>query len=487
MQRIYKTGQSRKLILGITLFLVLSARGFGQQEPGGKAPWGREQLLAAALQENSAYLLALSRSRESQALLSTAKAARLPAIRFSSNLSYLTNPPSLTINKGSLYPGANIPIPIPGSPAPLQFPFPAFPDRDLSFNLSQNTHYEFGLSLEQPVFTWGRIHNSIKAADMGSRAAALQTEQERRNIKTALDSHLFTLAYLNQMRELLGEQRRSVERLITLSEESYANGFLLRADLLSVRLLSAEVQLGDYGISETWDNSLLAIKTITGVPDLTAATLILPAEASLNREVLGLSRADKDRLFSQILRANLGLKLLSLQTQARERTAAAARGQYYGKPELGLFLQLGYAGPDFPFVQEGWKENNKLNFTASLGIRGLLFDGGGIHQTIRQKEEALTQAQLEEEKGRRDMEEHLEKMLHQIEVSRYRQEYLALKIEAAAAQKDKAESAWKSGYGEEREYLTQELSWYQDRIALLQEKLAALLRALQLENLLNTP
>jgi outer membrane protein TolC len=475
----------------LPLLLLVSAKIFGQTLPDREL-WDRDQLVSAALRGNSGYLLAASRGREAQALLSTAKAARWPTARFSSNLSYLTNPQSFTIKSGSLYPGANIPIPIdtspitePGSP-PLvtQFPFPALPAQDLTFKLSQNTHYEFGLSLEQPVFTWGRIHNSVKAADLGYQASAMQLEQEKRNIETALDSHLFTLSHLAEIRLLLAEQRRSAERLIAISEESYANGFLLRADLLAARLLSAEVRMGDYGIAETWDNSFLAIKTITGIADLSPPQLMLPAGDALSRESLGYSRSDKEKLFSQINAGYLGLRMLSLQTQVREKTVAAAKGQSYGKPELGLFLQLVYSGAAFPFIESDWQTKDSFNFTATLGIRSLLFDGGGMHQSIRQKEENLTQARLEEAQGRRNLEEYLEKTLHQLEVSRYRQEYLALRIEAAQAQKDQAETAWKSGYGEERDYLTQELSWYQDRIALLQEKLAALLAALQLENIL---
>ncbi|MDR1239605.1 MAG: TolC family protein [Treponema sp.] len=443
--------------------------------------WNRESLLAAALRENSAYLLAASRSRESLALLSEAKAARLPTLRFGSNLSYLSNPPSLTVKAGSLYPGANIPLPIP--PLYPSFPFPALPGEDITFNLSENSNYEFSLSLEQPVFTWGRIHNSVKAAELGGQAAALQVEQERRNIVTALDSRLYTLVFAAEIRELLAEQRRCAERLIDLSEESYANGFLLRADLLAARLLAAETGMADDAITEIQDNSLLAVKILSGLEDLKSPDLQLPPSGE-GRESLAYVRQDKERLFSRLLAENLGLKLLALHTQVREKTLAAARGQYYGKPELGLFLQLNYGGSHFPFFQSGWKEEDKLNFTATLGIRGLIFDGGAVHQGIRQKEEALTQARLEEEKGRRGLEEYLEKTLRQLEVSRRRQEYLELKVEAAGAKKDQAESSWKSGYGEEREYLIQELSWRQEQIALLQEKLAALLISLQLENTL---
>jgi outer membrane protein TolC len=472
--------------------LALSVRLFGQDAPDAETAWDRERLLAAALRENNDYLLAASRSRESRARLSEARAVRLPVIRFGSNLSYLTNPPSLTVKAGSLYSGADIPLYIPpyqppGPPA-TTLPFPALPEDDVTFNLSEHTNYEFSLTLEQPVFTWGRIHNSVKAAELGSRAAALQQEQERRNVVTALDSHLYTLAFASEIRGLLAEQRRAAERLIGLSEESYANGFLLRADLLSARLLAAEAELGEYSITEIWDNSFLAIKTITGMQELEPSQIQFPpmplSGENPDRESLGFSRNDKDRLFSQITAENRGLKLLSLQTQANERTVAAAKGQYYGKPELGLFLQLVYSGPTFPFIQKGWRDDNNLNFTTTLGIRSLLFDGGGIHQTIRQKQEALVRARLEEEKGRRDLAEYLEKALGQLEVSRYRQEYLALKIETANAQKDQAETAWKSGYGEEREYLTRELSWYRDRISLVQEKLTALLTALQLESVL---
>lgn len=468
----------------LPLFLASVLRLSGQEAPEGEL-WDRERLLAAALRENSAYLLTESRSRESRALLSEAKAARLPVLRFGSSLSYLSSPPSLTVKAGSLYPGASIPLPIP--PAYPSLPFPSLPDGDLTFNLSEHSNYEFGLSLEQPLFTWGRIHNSIKAAELGAQAAALQAEQEKRNITAALDSQLYTLAVAAEIRELLAEQRRAAKRLIGLSEESFTNGFLLKADLLSARLLAAETEMADYSIAEIQDNSFLAVKTLSGLETLKPEEIRRPAPPAgeePGRESLGYSQTDRDRLFSRILAENLSLKLLSLQSRAREKTAAAAKGQYYGKPELGLFLQLAYSGPNFPLFQSGWKEEDKLNFTATLGIRSLLFDGGAVHQSIRQKEEALIQARLEEEQGRRNLGEYLEKTLRRLELSRHRQEYLKLKIEAAGAKKDQAENSWKSGYGEEREYLIQELSWRQEQIALLEEQLAALLTALQLETAL---
>jgi outer membrane protein TolC len=471
MSRIVKKNgnhkSAKKIYLIALLFLGIYEQSHGQE-------WDRERLLSQALERNNTYLLAASRSREARSVLSSARASRFPVLRFNGSLSYMTNPPGVTVPRASLYPGDPVAVPGMGS-----IPFPSLPDKDITMSLSENTRYEFGLSLEQPLFTWGRISNSIKAADLGSRASALQTEQERRNIRTALDIHLHTLAYLSRIRAILEEQRRSADRLIVISEESFANGFLLRADLLESKLLTAEVKLGDYGIQETWDNAFLALKTLTGLHDLDPGSIRLSAGPAQEKQRY--SPADKERLFALITARNLGLKMLSLQTQGAERLLAASRGEIYGKPNLGLFFQLGYNGPTFPFIQSGWQEDNALNFTASLGIRSIIFDRG-IYQTVRQKNEHLAQARLEEGKGRQDLEEYLEQTLRRLELSQYRQEYLALKIEAGAAQKDQAEAAWKSGYGQEREFLAKELSWYQDRISLLREELAAQAAVLQLES-----
>ncbi|MFP3090509.1 TolC family protein [Treponema sp. TIM-1] len=462
--------------------LVFSHPLWGQTASAQDEVWDRDRLVSAAMTGNSGYLLSESRGREARSVLSAAKAARLPVIRFGSNLSYILNPPELTIKAGSFFPGGSIPVVTNVPPMTTNMPFPALPQEDTTLRLSESTQYEFSLSLEQPVFTWGRIHNSVKAADLGSRAAVLEMEQEKRNIRTTLDGHLYTLSFLTEIRGLRAEQRRCAERLSAISEESYTEGFLLQGDLLSIRLLSSELALGDYQIMEAWESSFQAIKTLTGLSGLTPSQIKPPFREGLVRDSLAFSREDTGGLLAKARAENVGLKLLALRTQAADRLLAASKGQYYGKPELGLFLQVTYAGPNFPFIQRGWKTANNLSLTTTVGIRSLLFDGGNVHHTIRQKEETLVQARLAEEQSRRELEAYLEKALLSLEVSAHRREYLSLKIEASQVQRDTAEAAWKSGYGEERDYLTQEISWREDRISLLQEELNALITALQLEN-----
>jgi len=382
---------------------------------------------------------------------------------------------------GSLFPGGNFPLTV-NVPMPitLDIPMPPLPSEDHIVRFSENARYEFGLTLEQPVFTWGRINNSIQAASLGSQAALLQQEQERRNVITLLDSHLYSLAYLSEIQTLLIEQRQRAQRLIDLSEESHASGFLLRTDVLSARLLLSEIALGELTIAENMATSLLAIQSLTGLSDLTMASLVLPdREGNLtNRQSLFYNRSDKDRLLSGLFEKNLSLKMLDIQTRAFDRQLAAQKGRSYGKPELGLFFQLTYGGSAFPFV------DNSMNMTAALGIRSLLIDGGSMRHGIRQKEENLIQFKLEEEKGRRDLIEFLERSLIQLEISNQRLTYISLKAETDYIKMEQAGYAWHAGYGEERDVLTHELHWYNNRINLLQEELNALLLALRLENVL---
>jgi outer membrane protein TolC len=459
----------RRIGAAFLVFLIgYSAQG---QEIASKK-WNRETLIRSAMVFNSAYLASQSRRREAQAALAEARAARLPALRAASDLSYLTNPPGLTVKAGSLFPGLS--------------PIPALPGEDLTFTLSEKNHYRFGLTLEQPLFTWGRIQHSIEAADLGRQAGIIGEVLEERRLRTAVDSYLAALAVLEEIRTLLSEQERKAERLIFLSEESYASGFILNIDMLETRLLAAEVSLAGYECREQSARNLLALQNLTGIADLAFGDIELPPylAATGQDSRRGYGGEDRTSLLSALRRENDSLKLLELQALAREKLLAAARGRSLGKPELGLFAELAYSGPRFPFIQSGWHTENQTNLTVTLGVRALLFDGGAMKNGIQQKEEEAVQARLDAEHGRRDLEEFLENTLNEFDVSRRRQEYLGLKVEAESARMEQAESAWKAGYSEERIFLTHELAWYTNRIELFKEELSALLLTLRLENIL---
>jgi outer membrane protein TolC len=459
----------KRRVTAVFLFFFAAYFASSQELPVRK--WNRESLIRSALGFNSAYLASQSRSREALAVLEAARAARLPTLRAVSDLSYLTNPPGLKVKAGSLFPGLT--------------PVPPMPGEDLNFALSERNHYKFGLTLEQPLFTWGRIQYSIEAADLGHQAGVVGQVLEERNLHTAVDTYLATLAVLEEIRTLLSEQELKAQRLIVLSEESYASGFILNTDLLESRILAAEVSLAVYESQEQSARTLLALRNLTGIAGLALEDIELPGLAgAAGRAGRSYTGEDRASLLSVLMKDNDALKLLELNAQAREKLLAAARGQSPGRPELGLFAELSYSGSRFPFVQSGWETENQTNLTVTLGVRALLFDGGAMTQGIRQKEEAALQARLDAERGRRDLEEYLENTLNGLDVSRRRQEYLSLKVEAEQARMEQAEKAWKAGYGEERVVLTHELTWYTNRIELFKEELSALLLTLRLENIL---
>jgi outer membrane protein TolC len=298
------------------------------------------------------------------------------------------------------------------------------------------------------------------------------------------------------MQEILGLQQERAERLLTLSQENYASGFLLQADLLSSRLLTAEVRLNLQSLRENQNKALLSLRTITGVSDLRVEDLILPVENEGEGEEEGSAAyrlADgnippnergelhTDRLLTQAAESNFDLRLLALNHQAAQHRLNIERSRYYFKPDLGLYLRLSYRDPDLPFMPSSWPHDNVINFSATLGIRSLLFDGGTQSARIRREEENLVQAQIALDQGLSDLGEYIERTLLELEFSGLRQDYLRLQIEEARGQLTQAENAQAAGYGEEHASLLRELTLNTRRLALLQEQLSARILRIQLE------
>jgi len=424
----------------------------------------RQALLEAALSDNPLYLQTLSRSRQASQTLKTARAAALPDIGFSARAAWLSTPQSYTIQAGDFY---NVP--------PM-----VLPAEDYTVQLGQNRDYEFSLTLEQPLFTWGRIRNSILAAEAGEEAAGVGREKQKAEIITRLDILLCTLSRLEEMKALLSEQAGTARRLKDLSEESYRNGFLLESDLMSVRLLIRESELARYRAEEQSRQALLSLRTLTGREDLVLEELdlsVLPVPEEYSPE-------DQEALEIRALAGSFDLRLLELRTRGAARQLEAARGGSPGKPEVGLYLQMAYSGSAFPLIQEDWLSTDTGSIVAALGISTTLYDGGTISGGIGQLEEELTWAELDRQRGSNALKEYIRSSLSRIELSRRNLEYMDLQIQADAAVRKQKEDAWKAGYGEEREVLAREMTWYAHRTGRIQELLNQEILRFQVSNAL---
>jgi outer membrane protein TolC len=426
--------------------------------------------LAAALSSAPSRLSAESRALQAGALVKEARAARLPVLRFATDLTALAREESLTLEAGSF---GSFTLPIP------PYPTITLPQEDYKVTLMDTFRLDFKLTLEQPLWTWGRISESIRAAETGALAAELEVLKEESRIAARLDISLESLAFFEKMQEILNAQGEAAERLSVLSQESYESGFLLRSELYASRVAAAEVRLGLQSLEENRSRALLSLRTLTGLANLEAGDLILPSPSPEAPD------GDPEALINQAALGNFDLRLLGLNREAARYQLGAERSRSYFKPDLGLYLQLNYRNPDLRFLSESLPHDNFLNLSATLGIRSLLFDGGAQSARIKREEENLAQASLSLEAALADLGEYIRGTLLELELSELRQDYIRLQIEEAKSRHEQAQNEAAAGYGEERESLIQELTWHLRRLSLLQEQLTARIRRIELAAIVN--
>ena len=82
------------------------------------------------------------------------------------------------------------------------------------FDGMENTLYNFELTLTQPLFTWGKIANSIKLYKQISAIKQNQIAQQTAQLETELKTRLISLYYLNMIMKILDEEGSYAERMV---------------------------------------------------------------------------------------------------------------------------------------------------------------------------------------------------------------------------------------------------------------------------------
>ena len=156
--------------------------------PDGRAVVLTREALVKSAMENNPELLQLGVEKEQTRIdLKSAKARRFPDIGAEIRLSHLANPMepiSVTAGEYGSYE-------IPGEGEVL------IPPEDLEvFEGMEPMLYEFILTLEQPIFTWGKIRNSIELYKKALGANELNIELKRQEITTSITVYLYSLYFL---------------------------------------------------------------------------------------------------------------------------------------------------------------------------------------------------------------------------------------------------------------------------------------------------
>ncbi len=429
--------------------------------------------LYAQVVKNNRELMALKADRSKAVLdVKGAKARRFPTINLQTSLTHIANPAeSMTMLAGEL---GNFNI----GPQEL-----LLPEEDTTLlEAGEQMMYEFKLTVDQPVFAWGKISNNIVLHERAAQVRGLELERMVREMRKELLIYMYALFYLQKISAALRMQGEVSDRLIEIATVSYENGFILYTDLLTARIAAKEIEIAGHRLSEQRKQMLLRVEALTGLDSLSDEQLDFSAFHT-TLETLGLE--DKNHLHQKALRENVNIRLLEQLQSVSRLKLKLARGSSYLKPDIGLHLELSYSGSRFPFLETDWNDKDRGNLTSSLVISTTVFDGLQIYTDIKKAQKDLERVVYEYERGLESIAQYLTGTLLALELNRQNLAYYRLRAENDEQQIIIKRTQFETGIGNESDYLKAQLSLYSDIIAYYNESVEFWRNLLTVKSIVN--
>jgi outer membrane protein TolC len=266
----------------------------------------------------------------------------------------------------------------------FQIKIPGMPEERIETGFENN--YNLGLSLTQPIFTWGKIRNSYDISILSSKATREEYKRQIQEIEFEVATSFYQLILAKELIKVreeavdnLKEHLRTVEARFTAGQAS------------EFELLRAKVQLSNAYPALTQAKNMLdlgtnAFKNLLGVDLKTPIELV----GELSFEPI---QVDPFQAEDYALKQRPEISSLNLQKKITAEALSIVRATY--RPNLAGFGTFQYMNP-FYGVQE-WDYDWKVGLVVNMP----LFDGFSTRSKIQQAKSDLAgleilQRQVEE-------------------------------------------------------------------------------------------
>jgi outer membrane protein TolC len=371
----------------LTLSPLASPVGAQETASSTGAALSFEELREQAL-ENSAGIAAREAARRgAQAGVRQAEAQRYPSLSGTLTGAYLANPAEgVSVDRGELSGGLPVQTAPPQGQQPNQV---LIPPADLSFiEAGESAQYAGSLSLRQPLFTWGRIENSVELARVQLRVADTQAARERDTVSRTVAGNLYALRQTERLLALFDEQIAAAQELTSIVEQSEEQGAASELELLDQRASLLELRRGRAAVVRQQDRLLSELRSLTGIQDLEAAQV---AYGGLAPSPSALPQPEADELARQVLERNRQLALLSERRRAREIEKEIAQAGQPFRPNIAAIAEIEGSTSRVPFLQDDWDAQGNWQARVGIVVEGSLFDGGAARAEAGTKEAAAAE------------------------------------------------------------------------------------------------
>ena len=333
----------------------------------------------------------------------------------------------------------------------------------------ENTLYQTSLSLQQPIFTWGKISNGVKALKEVESVRSLQLTDTENQLNAELKSRLSAIYYMDDIISLLNEQKSYADRLVELAHAAQEQGIMLAQEVKENEINALQVDVTLSEINAQYSSNLTALRTMTGLLDLTREDIsYIPDEESFYT----LAKEDRNALIkSATSQSQPTLQMLSHMQSAMEYSEKVSKASVYWKPDFALQVSPSYGGSRLPLVETDWYRQDDYNGMVTVAFKTTVWDGGKALNNIKRSESNVANAIISRDEAINTIITTLSEQFANQDMAIAKISYLDLKEETLVSKVEQKILLQSYGNASEADVLNAKIELTTCRLERLQEKL----------------
>ena len=333
----------------------------------------------------------------------------------------------------------------------------------------ENTLYQTSLSLQQPIFTWGKISNGVKALKEVESVRSLQLTDTENQLNAELKSRLSAIYYMDDIISLLNEQKSYADRLVELAHAAQEQGIMLAQEVKENEINALQVDVTLSEINAQYSSNLTALRTMTGLLDLTREDIsYIPDEENFYT----LAKEDRNALIkSATSQSQPTLQMLSHMQSAMEYSEKVSKASVYWKPDFALQVSASYGGSRLPLVETDWYRQDDYNGMVTVAFKTTVWDGGKALNNIKRSESNVANAVISRDEAINTIITTLSEQFANQDMAIAKISYLDLKEETLVSKVEQKILLQSYGNASEADVLNAQIELTTCRLERLQEKL----------------
>ncbi len=257
---------------------------------------------------------------------------------------------------------------------------PLFQMDSIYIPMGQHENYNFQVSLQQVLFTWGKLYDAYRLANLNQDIARLKYIRKKQEVKNSVTKMFYNILVLSKTIELTNESYNQLKRHEEAVRKRYEAGLVSQFDLLRAQVQLANLKpaliQAENGLKLTRE----AFKMLIGMP--------LDNEFELNGE---LEMVEEEYNFDTLIAVAMENRVEIKNLRKIEKLAGISKSLLLRSNLPTLFAGVTYdRKKPFGFGGNDWGSN----ITFSIGFQFPVFGGYKNLYEYKKAELTLREAEL---------------------------------------------------------------------------------------------